>query len=135
MAITSDPPRTPVLRSLARGFVGACPNCGRGRIFWRYLKVNPHCKDCGHDLDRYPSDDGPAWFTILLVAQLVIVPLLLFSFVWKTPAWIIVPATLVPLLALMLVLLPRIKGATIGLLYALNVNRTDAALHTADRFD
>ena len=120
---------------MGRGFIGACPSCGKGRIFWRYLKVSPHCAVCGQDLDRYPSDDGPAYFTILLVAQLVIAPLLLFPVIWKTPVAIIVPATLIPLLVLMLVLLPRIKGATIGLLYALDVHRADAALHTADRYD
>jgi uncharacterized protein (DUF983 family) len=124
-----------VLRSVWRGFKLACPNCGVGRIFWRYLKVNRRCAACGQDLDRYPSDDGPAYFTIVLVAQLVIAPLLLFSFVWKTPTAIIVPATLIPLLVLMLVLLPRIKGATIGLLYALDIHRGDSALHTADRYD
>ncbi|HEY5072629.1 MAG TPA: DUF983 domain-containing protein [Caulobacteraceae bacterium] len=135
MAVDPIPPRTPFLRSLARGLRGACPHCGTGRIFFRYLKVSPRCAVCRHDLDRYPSDDGPAYFTILLVGQLIIAPLLLFQVVWRTSAAIIVPATLIPLFVLTLVLLPRIKGAVIGLLYALNVNRSDGALHTADRFD
>ena len=134
MAVGSVP-RASVARAMTRGFVGACPACGRGRIFHRYLKVNRHCAACGQDLDRYPSDDGPAYFTILLVGQLVISPLLLFPVIWKAPVAIIVPATLIPLLVLTLVLLPRIKGATIGLLHALNVHRGDAALHTADRYD
>ena len=47
----------------------------------------------------------------------------------------IVPATLIPLAGLTLVLLPRIKGAVIGLLYAVRVRRQDAHLHTADRLE
>jgi uncharacterized protein (DUF983 family) len=131
----SIPARLSFPALLARGFRGWCPHCGRGRIFHRYLKVSPNCPACGHDLDRYPSDDGPAYFTILLVGQLVVAPLLLFPVIWQAPVWIIVPATLIPLAGLTLVLLPRIKGAVIGALYALKVTREDAALHTADRFD
>jgi uncharacterized protein (DUF983 family) len=36
--------------------------------------------------------------------------------------------------ALTLTLLPRIKGAVIGLHYALKVRRADAYLHTADKY-
>ena len=39
------------------------------------------------------------------------------------------------LMALVLILLPPIKGAFMGLLYRLNVTRGDARLHTADRLD
>lgn len=131
----SIPSRKPLARSLLRGLRGRCPNCGAGRLFYRYLKVSPNCPACDHDLDRYPSDDGPAYFTILLVGQLVVAPLLLFPFIWKAPTAVIVPATLIPLLGLTLVALPRVKGAVIGLLYALNIHRGDSALHTADRFD
>ena len=48
---------------------------------------------------------------------------------------VIVPTTLIPLAGLTMLILPRIKGAVIGLLYALKVRRGDAALHTADRFE
>ena len=66
----------------------------------------------------------------------MVAPLLLFPVVWKTPAPAIVPATCsIPLCVLTLWALPRVKGAVIGLLYALNVHRGDGALHTADRFD
>ncbi|HEV2364889.1 MAG TPA: DUF983 domain-containing protein [Caulobacteraceae bacterium] len=104
-------------------------------MFWRYLKVWEACPACGHDLDAYPSDDGPAYFTILIVGQLVIAPLMLLPAVWTAPVAIVVPATLVPLGALTLVLLPRIKGAVIGLHYALRVTRADAHRHTADSWD
>ena len=120
---------------MSRGLRGRCPHCGTGHIFYRYLKVSPTCEVCHLDLDRYPSDDGPAYFTILLVGHLVVAPLQLFPFIWRSPIWIILPGTLIPLTVLTLAMLPRTKGAVIGALYALKVSRDDGALHTADRFD
>ncbi len=122
-----------VRSAMLRGLRGRCPHCGTGRLFYRYLKVSPVCEACGIDLDRYPSDDGPAYFTILLVGHLIIIPILLLPIVWQAPPAIIVPMVVVPLIALTLIILPRTKGAVIGLLYALKVHRDDAALHTADR--
>lgn len=124
--------RRPFVASMRRGLRGNCPACGKGPLFWAYLKVEPTCHSCGHDLARYPADDGPAYFTILLVGHLVIAPLLLLPVIWQASALITVPATLIPLALITLALLPRVKGAFIGLLYALNVKDTDAKLHTAD---
>ena len=62
----------------------------------------------------------------------MVVPILLFPIIWEAPAQYTVPATLIPLAALTLALLPRVKGAFIGLLYALDVKDSDAAMHTAD---
>ena len=45
------------------------------------------------------------------------------------------PGVVIPLALLTLVVLPRVKGAVIGLLYALKVRREDAALHTADQLE
>ena len=125
----------PILPSMARGLRGLCPRCGEGKLFYRYLKVSHDCPVCGHDLDQYPSDDGPAYFTILLVGHVVVLPLLLFPIIWRAPAALIVPAVLIPLGGLTMAVLPRVKGAVIGALYALKVRREDAALHTADRFE
>jgi uncharacterized protein (DUF983 family) len=125
-------PRRPFLPAMLRGLRGRCPSCGEGRLFRAYLKVETECAACGCGLARYPADDGPAYFTILLVGHLVVVPILLFPIVWEAPARYTVPATLIPLAALTLALLPRVKGAFIGLLYALDVKDSDAALHSAD---
>ena len=128
-------PSNGVAGAMIRGFTGRCPRCGQGALFWRYLKVNPLCPACGLDLDRYPSDDGPAYFTILLTGHMVVLPLLLSSAIWKASPMISVPGVLIPLAVFTLLFLPRVKGAVIGLLYALKVSRDDAALHTADRVD
>ncbi|HEY9216882.1 MAG TPA: DUF983 domain-containing protein [Phenylobacterium sp.] len=125
----------PLLPAMLRGLRGRCPKCGDGALFWRYLKVTPNCESCNHDLANYPADDGPAYLTILLIGHLVIAPLLLFPFIWESSPALVLPLTLIPLVLLTLVVLPRIKGAFIGVLYANKVKLSDASLHTADRAD
>jgi uncharacterized protein (DUF983 family) len=134
MAGMDTAPRRPVFRSIARGLAGKCPNCGKGRLFYRYLKVEPVCQTCGCDLDAYPSDDGPAYFTVLLVGHLTVVPFLIifWAWVWKAPIALVLSSVLIAFAAVTLTALPRIKGAVIGLHHALNITRADARWHTAD---
>jgi len=117
-----------------RGLRGKCPHCGKARLFYRYLKVEPVCQTCGHDLDRYPADDGPAYFTVLIVGHVVIVPFLMLGapLIMKTPPQVLIPVALAVLAAITLTALPIIKGGVVGLLYALGITRADARLHTAD---
>jgi uncharacterized protein (DUF983 family) len=105
--------------AILRGLSHRCPDCGKGRLYRAYLKVTPNCSECTHPLGEYRADDGPAYFTILLVGHLVVGPLLFFPWIWKAPVALVLPATLIPLAAITLLLLPRIKGALIGLLYSL----------------
>jgi uncharacterized protein (DUF983 family) len=62
------------------------------------------------------------------------VPFLIFfsALIWKANPWILVPAALAVVGTITLIALPVIKGGVIGLTYALNINRADAHLHTAD---
>ncbi len=43
---------------MKRGASQHCPNCGKGRLFRKYLKVQA-CGVCGNDNTRYPADDAP----------------------------------------------------------------------------
>ncbi|WP_374656716.1 DUF983 domain-containing protein [Phenylobacterium sp.] len=122
-------------RSMLRGLKGRCPHCGQGKLFRSYLKVNETCPSCGHNLSKYPADDGPAYFTILIVGHLIVAPLLIFPVIWEASPWIVLPATLIPLTLVSLALLPLNKGWFIGLLYALGIKRGDSAIHTADLAD
>ena len=125
----------PLFRSVGRGLAHHCPACGKGRLFGRYLKVEPHCAACAHPLGRYPADDGPAYLTILVIGHLIVAPMLFFPIVWESPAYYSLPIALSALTIVTLALLPRIKGGWIGLMYALQVTDRDARLHTADRAD
>src|SRR5579863_8338430 len=102
--------------SIARGLRGRCPHCGEGRLFYRYLKVEPVCPSCAHDLDQYPSDDGPAYFTVLIVGHVVIVPFLILGgpMIWKASPWVLAPVALSVVGAITLVALPIVKGAVMG---------------------
>lgn len=113
------------MTGLKRGILHRCPNCGDGRLYIRYLKVDADCEACGHDLADYPADDGPAYFTILIIGHLFVAPLLLFPFIWKAPVGLVLPLTVLPLAALTLLLLPRVKGAVIGALWAIKLRKAD----------
>jgi uncharacterized protein (DUF983 family) len=117
--MSSSPSR---FASILRGFSQRCPKCREGRLYRKYLKVNERCPACGHELGRYRADDGPAYFTILAAGHLVVGPMLLFPWIWRAPVALVLPATLIPLLVFSLLLLPRIKGALIGLLYSLRID-------------
>lgn len=125
----------PLKRSIFRGLAGHCPACGKGALFWKYLKVNGRCEACDTDLARYPADDGPAYVTILLIGHLVVAPMLFFSIVWKSNPFYVLPVILSALALLTLLVLPRIKGGWIGLMYALGVKDTDSHIHVADYAD
>lgn len=103
-----------------RGLAQRCPSCGEGRLFRGYLKVEPSCEACGHQNGHYRADDGPAYFTILIVGHLVVAPLLCFSFIWTWPAALVVALTFSLITTVTLALLPRVKGAFIGVQWATN---------------
>ena len=98
---------------MKRGASQHCPNCGKGRLFRKYLKVQA-CGVCGNDNTRYPADDAPPYFTILIVGHLVIGPLLFFPFIWQAPTALVLSTVMPALLALTLLLLPVVKGAVVG---------------------
>jgi len=115
----ADAEPRPFLTGLSRGLKHRCPDCGEGSLYSGYLNVRQTCQACGHDLSAYRADDGPAYFTILLVGHLIIAPALVFPVVWEASPWIVVPVSLSLLTALVLTILPRIKGAFIGGLWSI----------------
>lgn len=100
-----------------RGTLGRCPSCGKGRIFRRYLKPVERCGTCNEKLGHIRADDGPAWFTILLVAHLLAPFFLHVLPQVNRPDWQIMIAVMATILALSLAILPRAKGAFIGLIW------------------
>ena len=115
----------PVLKGLQRGFRRRCPNCGEGRLFAGYLKINPTCPSCGHANGRYRADDAPPYFTMLLVGHLVVAPMLAFPFIWEWPAAVVLGLTLPIVAGLTLGLLPLVKGAVVGLHWAVDPRAED----------
>ena len=104
--------------AIRRGLVGRCPRCGEGRLFSAYLKVVPTCPNCALQLTPYRADDGPAYFTILIVGHLVIAPMLFTNIVltWSLP--LLLGLLLPTVVGVSLFLLPRVKGAFVAVQWA-----------------
>lgn len=110
-----------------RGWRGRCPACGEGRMFTGYLGLRAACPACGEDLSHQRADDGPAYLTILVVGHLM-APILL----WVYPTFRPSPLVLIAIFAtgtvvLSLLLLPRFKGALVGLQWAKRMHGFGAA--------
>ena len=101
-----------------RGLARRCPNCGEGHLFRGFLAVQPTCEACGNENAAYKADDGPAYFTLLIVGHLFIAPLLTFSFIWTWPLAVVLGLTLPALVLVTLAMLPFVKGAFIGVQWA-----------------
>lgn len=110
-----DAERRPLREALLRGFRQLCPNCGRGRLFGRFLKVNHTCDDCGQELHHHRADDAPPYFTIFIVGHIVI-PLVLLLEKAYAPSSLVHAAIWLPVtLGLTFFFLPRVKGSLVGL--------------------
>jgi len=115
-------PNRSLLSALRRGFAAACPACGARGLYHRYLKVNDRCPACRAELHHQRADDAPPYFTMFVVGHLVVPGSLLLERFAAPPLWLHMLIWLPLTVALSLVLLPRIKGALIGLQWALQMH-------------
>ncbi len=104
-----------LLPALLRGWKQKCPACGQGAIFGKFLKTTHVCAHCGLEIDGHRVDDAPPYFTIMIIGHIVIPGLLLMEKTWAPPQWIHLSIWLPFTIVSSLWLLPRIKGALIGL--------------------
>lgn len=115
-------PRAAWLRAVGRGFGGACPHCGQGRVFAGFLKVADRCEACGLELHRHRADDLPPYLVIFLVGHLVGYGILVSELGYDVPLWLHLAVWPVLTLGLSLALLQPVKGAVVGLQYALRLH-------------
>jgi uncharacterized protein (DUF983 family) len=103
------------LEFMKRGFNKKCPKCAKSPIFIKYIKTYNKCKNCGLKLSDYKSDDGPAYVTIFIVGH-ILIPTILLVEKFFSPS-LIIQMIFWPLLTILtsLWLLPRVKGAFIGI--------------------
>jgi uncharacterized protein (DUF983 family) len=121
MSVEEDNPRS-WPRAMQRGFLGGCPACGQGRLFRRFLKVADACPACGAEMHHHRADDFPAYATILVVGHIVVGLMILVVLDSTWPDWL--HMMIWPPLALLLVvvLIQPIKGAIVGLQWALRMH-------------
>jgi uncharacterized protein (DUF983 family) len=111
--------------SLKRGFRGRCPRCGEGRLFRAFLKVDNRCSACGLDFTPHRADDLPAYLVIVIVGHIVVPTALLIETDYAPPVGLQL-AIYLPLTVLMsLALLQPVKGAVVGLQWALRMHGFD----------
>ena len=88
----------------------------------KFLKVADKCPHCGEDLSHHQTDDAPPYFTILLVGHIIVPALLTVELIWHPPMWVDFVIWLPAIVILSLLLLPRIKGAVVGLQWAMGMH-------------
>lgn len=109
----------PTRPAMLRGWRRRCPNCGQGPMMKSYLKVRESCPVCDQELGaHHRADDGPAYLTILIVGH-VMMPLLVWAFeAFRPEPMVLASIFIVGSVGLSLFLLPRLKGAIVGLQWA-----------------
>ena len=112
---------------MGRGAAGRCPACGTGALFSAYLKVNERCPACGQELHHHRADDAPPYFVILIAGHLVVGLALTIEATYSPPLWMQMIGWPLLALGLCLALLPRVKGALVGLQWALRMHGFDTA--------
>ncbi|TKT76826.1 DUF983 domain-containing protein [Aquamicrobium sp. LC103] len=117
-----SPAERPLMQSMWRGFLGRCPHCGEGRLFSSFLKVSNACDSCGEEYHHHRADDLPAYLVIFIVGHIVVGAFMGVETMVSLSTWqhlaIWVPLTLVGTLAL----LQPVKGAVVGLQWALRMH-------------
>jgi len=119
-------------QAMWRGARGTCPNCGEGRMFPRFLKVADTCSACGEELHHHRADDAPPFFTIFIVGHIVVPSVLVVEKLWRPPLAVHFIVWTVVTLALAFTLMPIVKGAIVGLQWALRMHGFEYAARGAE---
>jgi uncharacterized protein (DUF983 family) len=136
MAIVIPPPKVwtresgltekrDVWTAMKRGFRGRCPRCGEGKLFRAFLKVDNNCSVCGLDFTPHRADDLPAYLVIVIVGHLVVPTALMIETNYSPPVALQLAIYLPLTLVLSLVLLQPVKGAVVGIQWALRMHGFD----------
>ncbi len=105
-----------------RGMRFRCPSCGEKTLFRKYLKINDHCSACGLHLGGHEADDAPPYFTILIVGHIIIPIALVIERAYTPPIYVHIVAFCVLAVIVSMLSLPVVKGAIVGLQWALRLH-------------
>ncbi|OYX63512.1 MAG: hypothetical protein B7Y88_12630 [Sphingomonadales bacterium 32-64-17] len=118
------PPERKLSWILKCGWKGLCPRCGKGAMFRKWLKISDQCEVCGLDYRFASPDDGPAFFSLCIIAFPLTFFVVWLEFTFAPPYWVHL-LTSFPLLAFGCVLpLQPIKGWLVASQY---VNKAQEA--------
>ncbi|AQZ52712.1 DUF983 domain-containing protein [Martelella mediterranea] len=118
----SDRQRMP---AIINGLKCRCPACGEGRLFSRYLKTVDACAACGTEIHHHRADDLPAYLVILILGHFMVGGYMTGAELLDVPDWVHL-AIWVPLTAIAaFAIIQPIKGAVVGLQWALKMHGFD----------
>lgn len=120
-----DKPRRNVGEAMLRGMVCRCPACGKGKLFSGFLTVSPTCSACGTELHHHRADDAPPYFTITIVGHIIIPAMLAVELMYRPEVWVHMSLWLTLTVILSLGFLRPVKGALVGLQWALYMHGFD----------
>jgi len=105
-----------------KGALCRCPKCGKGKLFRSYLKVVDECAACGEEFFHHRADDLPPYVAIFIVGHVLVGIMMHMEMVWRVHPMTYV-FTMLPLAVILpLAMLPSIKGAIVGLQWALRMH-------------
>lgn len=119
---SQKPAQRDTQQAVLRGLKCRCPACGTGALYKSYLKVADTCPSCGEELHHQRADDAPPYFTMLITGHIIVAGVMAVEEAYSPPLWVHMSIWTPLLLALTLFLLPRIKGALVGLQWALRMH-------------
>lgn len=70
------------------GWKGICPCCSRGKMFQSWLKLNDQCPECGLDYRFAAPDDGPAFFSLCIIAFPLMFVVVWLQVKFEPPFWV-----------------------------------------------
>jgi uncharacterized protein (DUF983 family) len=92
------------------GWKGLCPRCGEGNMFKSWLKIADRCECCGLDNRFAAPDDGPAFFSLCIIALPLVAFVVWMQVAFDPPAWVHLITSVPFMLAGTLLPLRPIKG-------------------------
>ncbi|MDE8650728.1 DUF983 domain-containing protein [Novosphingobium album (ex Liu et al. 2023)] len=70
------------------GWHGLCPRCGRASMFRKWLKLADHCPACGLNYQFASPDDGPAFFSLCIIAFPLTFFVVWLQVAFEPPFWV-----------------------------------------------
>jgi uncharacterized protein (DUF983 family) len=125
--VSESADRISAVTAMKRGFLCRCPACNQGRLFGRFLKVVDRCDSCSTEFHHHRADDFPPYVVMFIVGHLIGYGILMTETKLEMPMWVHLAIWPALTLGLCLALLQPVKGAVVGLQYALGMHGFGAA--------
>ncbi|HEV2515826.1 MAG TPA: DUF983 domain-containing protein [Devosia sp.] len=104
--------------AIRRGLVCRCPNCGKAKLFVRFIEQADRCAACGEPLGQYNAGLLLPFIVIMIVAHVLILVMLAMEVSGRANPLVYL-SVLIPLSIMVpLAMLRPVKGAIIGILWA-----------------